>query len=108
VFLFPRGVQAMVERYRMLERERRERSSAQRALLRGVAAGAYGLEHFTEADVDRATQIIDRYADLRIGLADASIVVVVEWVDTLGVLTLDERHFRTVTGPGGRASAALK
>jgi len=51
---------------------------AQRTLLRDVAAGAYRLEPFAESDVERATEIIDRYADLEVGLADASIVVLAE------------------------------
>jgi uncharacterized protein len=72
---------------------------AQLALLRDVAAGAYRLEPFSEADVDQATAVISRYADLRIGLADASIVVLAERLDTLDLLSLDERHFRAVLGP---------
>ena len=37
-----------------------------------------------------------RYADLRIGLADASLVVLAERHDTRSVLTLDERRFRAL------------
>ena len=81
---------------------RRVGSAAQRALLRDVAAGAYRLAPFAESDVDRASQIIDKYADLGIGLADASVVVLAERGGTLDVLTLDERHFRALRGPGGR------
>jgi hypothetical protein len=33
---------------------------------------------------------------------DASRVVLAERHHTLDVLTLDERHFRAITGPGGR------
>ncbi|PYQ58058.1 MAG: VapC toxin family PIN domain ribonuclease, partial [Acidobacteria bacterium] len=36
------------------------------------------------------------YHDLNIGLADASIVVLAKRYDTRDVLTLDERHFRTL------------
>jgi predicted nucleic acid-binding protein len=39
---------------------------------------------------------------LRIGLADASNVVLANRHDTLDVLTLDERPFRALRGPGGR------
>ena len=42
----------------------------------------------------------ERYADLEIGLADASIVVLAERLNIVDVLTLDERHFRTMLGPG--------
>ena len=43
-----------------------------------------------------------QHADLRVSLADASNVVLADRHDTLDVLTLDERHFRTLRGPGGR------
>lgn len=81
---------------------RRVGRHAQQGLLHEVAAGAYQLEPFSEADVGRAQKIIDRYADLGIGLADASIVVLAERFSCLELLTLDERHFRTVRGARDR------
>jgi hypothetical protein len=81
---------------------RRVGPEAQRALLHDVAAGAYRLEHFAESDIHRATEVIKRYSDLAIGLADASIVVLAERLHTYDVLTLDERHFRTVRGPDNK------
>ncbi len=48
------------------------------------------------ADIESAKAIMERYADLRIGLADASIVVLAARHRTRDVLTLDERHFRTL------------
>lgn len=73
---------------------------AQATLLREVGAGSYRLEPFTETDVGHAAEVIDRYADLAIGLADASIAVLSERLGCLDLLTLDERHFRTVLGSG--------
>jgi uncharacterized protein len=72
------------------------------ALLDQVAAGAYRLEPMAADDVARASEIVIQYRDLQLGLADASLVVLAERHDTLDVLTLDERHFRAITGPGGR------
>jgi predicted nucleic acid-binding protein len=72
------------------------------ALLDQVAAGAYRLEPMAADDVARASEIVIRYRDLQLGLADASLFVLAERHDTLDVLTLDERHFRAITGPGGR------
>jgi len=69
-------------------------AAAERALLLEVARGAYRLESFDAADVQRALVVLDRFADLEIGLADASIVVLAERYRTRDVLTLDERHFR--------------
>ncbi|CAN5827395.1 type II toxin-antitoxin system toxin ribonuclease C26 [soil metagenome] len=72
------------------------------ALLGEAARGAYRLERFSEEDVTAAIEIVERYADFRIGLADASNVVLANRYGTLDVLTLDERDFRTLRGPGGR------
>jgi hypothetical protein len=69
-------------------------AAAERALLTEVARGAYRLESFEASDVQRALVVLDRFADLEIGLADASIVVLAERYRTRDVLTLDERHFR--------------
>lgn len=69
---------------------------AQLAFLGEVAHGAYRLEPFSTGDVARARDVIDRYAALRVGLADASIVVLAERHGVRDVLTLDERHFRAL------------
>lgn len=69
---------------------------AQSLLLEEVARGTYQLEPFAPTDIARAKQITDRYKDLEIGLADASIVVLAERHDVAEVLTLALRHFRTI------------
>jgi hypothetical protein len=79
----------------------RHGQAAQLAMLAEVSEGAYGLAEFDRADVGSATRIIRRYEDLRIGLADASIVVLAEKHQTEDVLTFDSRHFRAMRGPGG-------
>ncbi len=76
--------------------------TAARAFLDQVAAGVYRLEPMNADDVAAACQVIDHYADLGLGLADASLVVLADRHRTSEVLTLDERHFRAVRGPGGR------
>jgi predicted nucleic acid-binding protein len=40
--------------------------------------------------------VVERYADLEIGLADASIVVLAGKHGVSEVLTLDQRHFRAM------------
>ena len=67
-----------------------------------VARGAYRLVPFTAADIAKALTIMARFDDLQIGLADASIVVLAERYQVWDILTLDERHFRTVTTAKGR------
>jgi predicted nucleic acid-binding protein len=74
----------------------RVNAAAQRALLDEVARGAYQLEPFAAADVAAAAEIMARYGELRIGLADASIVVLARRHGTRDVLTLDTGHFRTL------------
>ncbi|MEM7584951.1 MAG: VapC toxin family PIN domain ribonuclease [Acidobacteriota bacterium] len=74
--------------------------AAEQAFLGEVAAGAYRLVHFDAHDVGRARKVIEKYADLEIGLADASIVVLAERHRVHDVLTLDERHFRVLMAAG--------
>jgi uncharacterized protein len=75
-------------------------------LLDDIAQGAYELAPFGGDDVARARAVID-YGDQDIGLADASIVVLAERHATREILTLDERHFRVLRGPGGIAFRLL-
>ena len=76
--------------------------AAERRLLEEVGRGVYRLEPFGAQEVAEAERFIGRYADLGIGLADASILVLAERYAVREVLTLDERHFRAVRGPGRR------
>ena len=76
---------------------------AQLALLDEITQGVYRLEAFSDDDVAQARRVMERYADLRIGLADASVVVLAERHRTLELLSTDERHFRAMKGPGGKA-----
>src|SRR5206468_1527181 len=69
---------------------------AQSALLEEVARGVFQLEPFGASEVERAREVVERYADLEIGLSDASIVVLAERHDATEVLTLDQRHFRSL------------
>ncbi|HEX8917761.1 MAG TPA: PIN domain-containing protein [Chloroflexota bacterium] len=72
---------------------------AELALLDEVARGAYYLDSFEGDDIRKSTLVTSRYVDLRLGLADASIVVLADRYGCNDILTLDERHFRTVLGP---------
>ncbi|MEW6638172.1 MAG: PIN domain-containing protein [Actinomycetota bacterium] len=73
--------------------------TAQLALLEEVERGVYRLAPFSASDVARARAVLERYADLDLGLADASNVVLADRHSTRDILTLDERHFRAVLGP---------
>jgi predicted nucleic acid-binding protein len=74
--------------------------AARTNLLEEVKRGAYVLEPMTASDVASADAIIERYADLGISLADASIVVLAQRHRVRDVLTLDERRFRVLKADG--------
>ena len=90
--------------YLLLERVGVE---AERALLDEVARGAYDLVGFGAAEVAEAADLLGRYGDLRLGLADASVVVIAGAARTTRLLTLDERHFRAVRPLWGKAFTLL-
>jgi predicted nucleic acid-binding protein len=66
------------------------------SLVEDVTAGAYRLEALTEPDLARAAALGVTYADLDLGLVDASVVALCERLDENGVLTFDRRHFSVV------------
>lgn len=80
---------------------------AELALLNEVAAGAYRLEAFTSLDMREAAGILRTYADLHLGLADASLVMLSRRHGVDDILTLDERHFRTIQPTPGRSFRIL-
>jgi predicted nucleic acid-binding protein len=69
---------------------------AEVALLEEIERGAYELAPFDDRDVADAMRSVVRYRDLRIGLTDASLIVLADRYNTRDVLTLDERHFRAM------------
>ena len=77
------------------------------ALLHEVKRGAYELAAFDREDVGEARRVVERYRDLEVGLADASIVVLAAKRRTNRILTLDERHFRAMRPTTGRAFTVL-
>jgi predicted nucleic acid-binding protein len=80
----------------------RGRPETELTVLEDVARGAYLLAPFDAADVGAAIDVIERYRDQSIGLADASIVVLAERYGTSRVLTLDERQFRMLRTRSGK------
>jgi predicted nucleic acid-binding protein len=80
---------------------------AERALLEEIGRGVYRVECLGPEEIAAAERIIGRYPKLGIGLADASIVVLAARYGVRDVLTLDERHFRTLRPSGGRPFRVL-
>ncbi|MBM7788917.1 PIN domain-containing protein [Tenggerimyces flavus] len=76
-------------------------------LLRDVEAGAYDVEDLTLTEYRQAIQLIERYRDHNIGLADAANVVLAARHRTTRILTLDERDFRIIRPLWGDAFTVL-
>ena len=72
-----------------------------------VAAGAWTLAPFDAIDVAAAIDVIDRYADQKIGLADASLLVLADRYHTDRILTLNRRHFDVLRQRDGRRFQVL-
>ena len=61
-----------------------------------LVSGTFVVECLTRDDLARARGVVERYRDLRLGLADASLVVLAQRHGTTRILSFDERAFRTV------------
>ncbi len=75
---------------------------AELSILAELSSGAYELASFDRVDLSRAHAVIDRYRNLRLGLTDASLVVLAHRHGTIDIATLDERHFRVVQSLNGQ------
>ncbi len=64
--------------------------------LSDLLAGAYRAENPTDADLTRCHKLQSTYADLSLGVVDASVLALVERLDEPKLATLDHRHFATV------------
>jgi predicted nucleic acid-binding protein len=77
--------------------------AAELDVLRALSSEAWTLAPFASADVVRATEVVERYRDLDVGLADASLVVLADRYRTRRIATLDRRHFEVLRPlSGGR------
>lgn len=76
---------------------------AELEVLRELTSGAYDFASVGPEELATTIEVIDKYSDQEIGVADASLVVLAHSYGTRTVLTLDKRHF-TVLRPlsGGR------
>jgi uncharacterized protein len=69
---------------------------AELKVLSDIAAGIYTLAEFDRFDVDQAATLVERYQQMDIGIADASLVVLAAKYRTTRLLTFDEKHFRAI------------
>lgn len=76
------------------------------AFYREVRAGSFGVEWWPKLDV-RAAEVAERYAEIGLGLADASLVALAGELETTRIATFDERHFRALAPLSGGSSFTL-
>jgi uncharacterized protein len=70
--------------------------TAELAVLRELSGGAWDLPALDSGEIARAADVIERYGDQSIGVADASNVVLADRFRTRTIATLDRRHFDVV------------
>ena len=68
--------------------------AARRAFLSDLAARRYDVACLEASDYRTVAELDARYADLGLGLADCSVLVLAERFGTRRLLSFDERHFR--------------
>jgi uncharacterized protein len=86
---------------------RRGSPAAARAFLRDVASGRFRIEGLTAEEHGTAARLDEQYADLDLGLADVSVVILAHRFRTRRLLTFAERDFRAVTPLSGGSFTLL-
>lgn len=81
--------------------------AAEIRLLEGIAKGSFTLEPFTLDDAARCQELLAKYHDLDLGLADASVIATAERIGVYRILTVDERDFRSVRTAQGNPLVLL-
>lgn len=71
-----------------------------------IRAGSLGVEWWPDLD-KQAADVADRYADIGLGLVDASLVALAGGLETNRIATFDERHFRHVEPLAGDSAFQL-
>jgi hypothetical protein len=66
------------------------------SFLADVEADHMTIVELVRADYVRIRELLTRYADLKLGFVDASVVAIVERLNEHKLATLDHRHFTTI------------
>lgn len=69
---------------------------AEAAFVTSVANGELGVEDLGPEDFGRCAELIERYADLGLGLVDAAVVTIAERMKIRKIATLNRRDFAVV------------
>jgi uncharacterized protein len=76
--------------------ESRVGSAAEAQFLRSLASGELELAELTRSDLTRMAELVERYSDLPLGAADASVIAIAERLGAREIATLDRRDFTVV------------
>lgn len=68
--------------------------------LESIQSGAFTLVGIMPEDLVRCRELVAKYRDLPLGLADASVVATAERLGIKTLFTVDQRHFRAVQPHG--------
>ena len=71
-------------------------ADAEARFLTSLARGDAAVDHLITADLDRIAELVARYADLPLGMVDASVVAVAERLGVVELATIDRRDFTVV------------
>ena len=77
------------------------------AFLDDLSSGAFQVECLSRAELEQARAIVDQYRDLKLGLTDASLVVIAARYRTNRIASFDERAFRAVSPLTGGSFTVL-
>ncbi|MGH8908180.1 MAG: hypothetical protein ACRD0K_17140 [Egibacteraceae bacterium] len=70
--------------------------SVEAAFLRSLGLPDVRLEALVAADLARIAELVERYADLRLGATDASVIASAERLGITTLATIDRWHFTVV------------
>jgi predicted nucleic acid-binding protein len=70
--------------------------AAEQAFARSIRDGELVIEAVEPSDWIRISELLEQYADLRLGIVDASVVAACERLDARTLATLDRRHFSVI------------
>jgi predicted nucleic acid-binding protein len=69
---------------------------AEVAFAQSIAAGELTVEPVLDTEWNRIAELMEQYADLPLGMADASVIALAERHNAREIATLDRRHFSVV------------
>lgn len=84
----------------------RSTSAALRGFHEEIRRGSLGVEWWPKLE-NEAVDVAERYAELGLGLVDASLVALAGRLETNRIASFDERHFRSVEPLHGAESFVL-